>query len=284
MPYPPQTIGDLAAQSSLFTAKVRGLFPTGDSEGVVPLGWVEQAMARWRDWRDAGSPPLPANERWVLGVDVARFGEDQTCVAIRNGHIVTELRKYRKADTMETTGNVVAALNPLPRHLAIVDVIGVGGGVVDRLRELGKPVNAFNSSNSAKGYTDRTREFGFTNLRAAAWWRFRELLDPARNPNIMLPDSELLKGDLTAPKWKVLSGGKIQVEGKDDIRQRLGRSTDEGDAVVMAFWKGRGTVDTTNVGVLSWWDESDDSAVSWGVDQAAGVEGLETWSSLGSLT
>lgn len=276
MPRHPQTVNELATQSSLFTSKVRGLFPTSDSEGVIPLGWVEAAMTRWRDWKDQGAPPLPANERWVLGVDVARFGEDQTCIAIRNGHIVTELRQYRKADTMETTGNVVAAMNPLPRHLAIVDVIGVGGGVVDRLREMKKPVNAFNSSNSALGLTDSTGEFGFKNLRAAAWWRFRELLDPSRRATVMLPDSELLKGDLTAPRWKVMSGGKIQIESKEDIRHRLGRSTDEGDAVVMSFWRGRGVVDTANVGVLSWWDDSDGSAISWGIDQALDVR-TEPW-------
>lgn len=281
LPGQAQTLAEVASQSALFTAKVRGIFPTSDSEGIVPLGWVEAAMARWRDWVDEGSPELAANERWVLGVDVARSGEDQSCVAVRNGHIVTEIRKYRKADTMETTGHVVAALDSKPRHTAIVDVIGVGGGVVDRLREMKKPVIAFNASGSAKGYKDSTGEFGFLNLRAAAWWRMRELLDPSRGAKVMLPDSEMLKADLTTPHWKVLSGGKIQVESKDDIRKRLGRSTDEGDAVVMSFWLGRGTVDTTESGALSWWGESDGSALSWGVDELTNTGTENTWHSQG---
>lgn len=86
----------------------------------------------------------------------------------------------------------------------------------------------------------------------------------------MLPDDELLKADLTVPHWKVLSGGKIQLESKDDIKKRLGRSTDTGDAVVMAFWQGRGRVDTSSQGAVSWWDESDGSVISWGVDEMAG--------------
>ena len=281
LPGPTQTLSEMSSQSALFTAKVRGLFPTSDSEGIVPLGWVEAAMARYRDWIDAGSPPLPANERWVLGVDVARSGEDQSCVAVRNGHIVTELRKFRKADTMETTGHVVSILDSKPRNLAIVDVIGVGAGVVDRLRELRKSHVAFNASGSAKGYKDSTGEFGFTNLRAAAWWRMRELLDPSKGSKIMLPDSETLKADLTVPHWKVMSGGKIQIESKDDIRKRLGRSTDEGDAVVMSFWLGRGTVDSTDTGALSWWSESDGSAIPWGVDELASAGMESQWQTRG---
>lgn len=272
LPNEAQTLSELAAQSSLFTSKVRGLFPTADSEGVVPLGWVEEAMARWRDWRDAGCPTPDVSEREVIGADIAREGEDQTCVALRHGHIVTELRKYTKSDTMQTTGHITAALSSRPGSLAIVDVIGVGGGVVDRLRELKKPVQPFNASGNARGYKDKTGEFGFVNLRAAAWWRMRELLDP-RHSKIMLPDSEILKADLTVPHWKVTSTGKIQIESKEDIRKRLGRSTDEGDAVVMSFWSGRGTVDSTQIGAVSWWADADTSTVlSWGVDEMA-----QTW-------
>ena len=277
LPTGAQTLAEVAHQSALFTAKVRGLFPTGDSEGIVPLGWVELAIARWQEWRDEGSPMLPKNERWVLGVDVAGGGDDQTCISIRQGHIVRELRKFRKSDTMETVGYVNAALSPLHNQLAIIDSIGIGAGVLDRLREQRKPVRGFNAARSAKGMKDRTGEFEFSNLRAAAWWRMRELLDPSKGSKIMLPDSELLKADLTTPHWKVLSGGKIQIESKDDIRHRLGRSTDEGDAVVMSFWKGRGTVDTNEDGALSWWGESDGSAISWGVDELTNPDQESTW-------
>lgn len=271
-----QTLSELSHLSSLFTAKVRGIFPDSSTEGIIPLGWAQQAVDRWKEWKDSGAPTPDVIERDIIGADIADQGEDATCLALRTGNIVMEIRKHRSADTMESTGYITAAVSGRPGSLAIIDSIGVGAGVLARLRELGIPVRGFVASGSAKGLKDKTGEFKFVNLRAAAWWRMRELLDPSQpgGSKIMLPDSEVLLADLTTPHWKVLSGGSIQLESKDDIRKRLGRSTDEGDAVVMSFWQGRGTVDTASQGVLSWWDESDNSVLSWGVDEMAEKEWL----------
>jgi hypothetical protein len=118
----------------------------------------------------------------------------------------------------------------------MVDVIGIGAGVLDRLREQGCRAEAFNASAGTKN-KDATGELGFPNCRSAAWWLMREMLDPSRDPDAALPVDDDLLGDLTAPKWKILSGGKIQVESKDDIRKRIGRSTDAGDATVQAYWQ-----------------------------------------------
>jgi len=119
-----------------------------------------------------------------------------------------------------------------------VDVIGIGAGVVDRLVEQDFPVEPFNASERTVR-TDESGELGFTNKRSAAWWNLRELLDPdSQWDPISLPPDDNLIGDLTSPLWKVTSGGKIQLESKDDIKKRLNRSTDDGDAVVMAFWPG----------------------------------------------
>jgi hypothetical protein len=270
-----QTLSELANKSALWLSKVRGLFPTSASEGVCPLGWVELAMSRWQDWADAGKPPLPVNERHVLGVDVADTGEDESCISFREGVITYELRKFRSDDIMETTGKIKGAMTGRRGSLAIIDGIGIGAGVVSRLREQKMPVRAFIASHSASGLKDKNGELGFLNLRAAAWWRMRELLDPSQpgGAHVMLPPREMLKADLTTPHWKVLSGGKIQIESKDDIRKRLGRSTDEGDAVVMSYWSGRGTIDSDDTGVISWWDKSsdepNDAVASWDIEEAA---------------
>lgn len=266
-----QALSELAAKSPLFLSKVRGIFPESGSEGIIPLGWIEAAMVRWENWKDQGSPHLPVNTRHVLGVDVADKGEDQTCIAFREAHIVRELRKYRNSDTMETVGYVKAAMSSREGSLAIIDSIGIGAGVLSRLREQKIRAIGFVASGSAKGLKDKTNEFTFRNLRAAAWWRMRELLDPSQpgGSNVMLPRSEMLQADLTTPNWKVLSGGGIQIEAKEDIKKRLGRSTDEGDAVVMSFWQGRSTVDTSSAGAVSWWGESDGSAIPWGVNEMA---------------
>lgn len=266
-----QSLAHAASQSALFTAKVRGQFPTSASEGIIPLGWVERAMARYQDWVTQGCPPPEG--RHITGADIAGTGKDESCLALRQGNIITSLRKFPHADTMEVTGHVVATLNA-DDSLAVVDAIGIGAGVVDRLREQGFSPLAFVASHSAKDLKDRTGEFGFSNLRAAAWWNLREMLDPSRGATLALPPSEILKADLTAPRWKVLSGGKIQVEAKDDIRKRLGRSTDEGDAVVQATWPDSTPLDTgaLNEGALSWWDDAadpDGSALSWNVEGLA---------------
>lgn len=70
------------------------------------------------------------------------------------------------------------------------------------------------------------------------WWHLREALDPAYEARLALPPDDLLVGDLTAPHWRVTSSGRIQVESKDDIKKHLGRSTDDGDAVMQALWGG----------------------------------------------
>lgn len=266
------TISELASQSALFTAKVRGIFPESNTDGIIPLGWIEAAIQRWHDWADKGRK-YDSDFRRVVGVDVARFGEDSTSLAIRKAHVIEEIRSHHYADTMETTGFVTALLRD-PTDVAVVDVIGVGAGVVDRLRELGKPNIPFNAAAAAKLGTgvhikDRSNEFTFLNLRSAAWWNLRELLDPSRSSVVALPDLEMLRADLTVPRYKVRSGGVIQVESKDEIRKRLGRSTDYADAVIQAFWTDSESAEfyKQTGSAVSWWQQDEPSeeleAVRW---------------------
>ena len=195
----------------------------GEPDGVIPLEWVEAAIDRWRT-----RVAMPAAE--VVGVDVADEGRDDTVAAIRGGDVVVGLRRWGMGDTM-LTAERVAALGVE----VIVDSIGVGAGVLARLRQLLGPSKAVGFVASERSdRKDRSGEFGFINKRSAAWWNLRELLEPPSE--VALPDDAMLLGDLTAPRWREAAGGKVQVEGKDEIRKRLGRSTDAGDAVVMVFW------------------------------------------------
>lgn len=219
--------------SAVYQNRVLGEFASADEDSVIPFEWIEAASERWQAWQDSGEDLGPVS---VVGVDVARSGSDQTVLALRHGDVVSELRRYSHADTMATTGRVTAVLEANPGARAVIDVIGVGGGVVDRLREQGyKRTVAFNAS-AGTARTDRSRELGFINTRSAAWWWLREQLDPTFDPVLALPPDDLLIGDLVAPRYAVTSTGKIQVEPKDDIRKRLGRSTDSGDSVVMAYF------------------------------------------------
>ncbi len=76
---------------------------------------------------------------------------------------------------------------------------------------------------------------GFSNKRAESYWRLREALDPAGSPTLMIPDDKELTAELTSLRWEP-QGNNIKAEPKDDQIERLGRSPDKADAVVMAFW------------------------------------------------
>lgn len=215
-------------ESAMYANRVLGEFHASDEDSVIPLAWLEAAIERWHVWDRAGRPS-PGGPLWT-GVDVGRGG-DETVLAKRDGWAVT-LSPNRRRDTMAT----VAMVQAEPGR-AIVDVIGLGAGVFDRLREVGARPLAY--AGSGKSYVrDRSGKFGFTNIRSAAYWRLRELLDPAYDPVLALPPDELMISDLTTPTWDVTSGvpPKIKVEPKDDVVARLGRSPDRGDAVAMSLW------------------------------------------------
>jgi hypothetical protein len=214
--------------SAIYHNRVLGEFHAGDEDSVVPLAWLEAAIERWHVWDRAGRPS-PGGPLWT-GVDVGRGG-DESVLAIRDGWAVT-LQGNRRRDTMSQ----VAVLQGMDGR-AIIDVIGLGAGVYDRMRELGARPLAYTGSARAPG-RDRSGKFGFTNTRSAAYWHLRELLEPAYEPTLALPPDDLMISDLTTPTWTVTTGlpPKIQVEAKDKVVERLGRSPDRGDAVAMSLW------------------------------------------------
>jgi hypothetical protein len=215
--------------SAVYQDRVLGQFASSDADGVIPLTWVEAPNERWLETEKAGG--------WVgfscVGVDVGRGG-DATVLALRNGDAIQELRRYVEANTMATTGHVVAVLRA-GGGSAVVDVVGIGAGVVDKLREDKWQVEAFNAGEATE-WKDVSGELQFANKRSAAWWNLREMLQPGGKRQVALLPDDLLVGDLTAPHWRMTSGGRVLIESKEDIRRRLGRSTDTGDAVVQAFW------------------------------------------------
>jgi hypothetical protein len=224
--------------SSLWQSKVRGLFPGETSKQVViPLAWVEAAVQRWYDWDLRGRKEQKG--RRVYGVDVAREGDDESAIATSHGEVVYDVATYGIPDTMALVSLVDAGMD-YPGSIAVVDVVGVGGGVVDRLRQLGRSVVPF-SAGSGTTETDLSGELHFDNVRSAAWWMLREELAPWREPTLCLPPDELLKAELCAPRYKV-QGTTIVVESKEQIKKRLKRSTDRADAVIQARSVGIGVV------------------------------------------
>lgn len=228
-------VEDVAASwgtsNPLYIAKVLGEF--ADSEdGLVPLSWVAAAHRRHAAWLEAGAQERPGIR--IIGCDVARYGTDATAIAIREADVVRSISKHVKEDTVQTTSRVRALLTH-PKSLAVVDVIGVGAGVVDMLRAERQNVIAFNASEKT-GRRDATGSWRFPNKRSASWWNIRELLDPSKGAVLALPDDDSLTADLTTPGWKIGVGNTLIVESKDAIRKRIGRSPDAGDAAVMSLW------------------------------------------------
>lgn len=217
--------------SPVYQNRVEGNFFSSSEDTVIPLSWIEAAVSRWHEWNDSGRPEQEG--RNVHGVDVARGGTDLTAVAMRTGSVVRTLRTYNFADTTKVADRVRSRML-LGSDLAVVDTIGVGAGVVDLMRRWKLRVHAFNASRKTKR-RDRNGDYGFRNQRSAMWWLAREMLDPAFEPTLALPPHTEMTAEMSTPKWRVGAGGRIEVESKDDIRKRLGRSTDHADAVLQTL-------------------------------------------------
>lgn len=217
----------------LRTAMLKGIFGLQRDDNrwqIIPTAWVDLAMARWKAME---RPDVPIA---ALGADIARGGKDKTVLAPRRGpNYIGTLIKVAGVETPD--GPTAAALiieNRDPETVVNLDIIGVGGSAYDCLDgQDGVVVVPMNSSNSSS-VRDRTGQLGMVNKRAEWWWAMREALDPDHGIGLALPPDQELRADLTAPRWKLTPRG-IQVEAKDDVIKRLGRSPDCGDAAVYAL-------------------------------------------------
>ena len=208
---------------------------TGSPEAVIPFSWVEQAVARWYNWRDHGN--AFRDGMLVIGADTAGQGADKTSFCLRYKNILAEIIRENKSEPMALAGKLKNLLGA-KGFLNIDTSFGEGAGTAGRIKEQDDFYRRVNCINFA-AKSDRTDKSGlleFANTRAALWWCMRELLDPETGSNIALPDDPLLIGDLTAPHRKIRSDGKILIESKEEIKKRIGRSTDDGDACCLAFF------------------------------------------------
>ena len=216
-------------QSPVFRVRVLGEFVAA-ADGVIPLELCEAARAR--DVAVNAAAPV------VWGLDVARFGDDSTALAKRRGNWQLEpVREWWGKDTMQTAGLIVAEWEATPaeaRPAAInVDVIGIGAGVVDRLKELRMPVVGVNVAEAES--VREAKDLSFNRLRDELWWRGREWLE-ARD--CRLADDDETIGELTTPTYSILSTGRIQVERKDDLKRRGVKSPNRADAWLLTFHQG----------------------------------------------
>ena len=216
--------------SGVYKMRVLGEFDTSGATTLIPLEWIEAANERWHC-------PMcgEAKGMRVLGCDPAWLGTDETTIAEKVGNVITRIHYSQQERTTATTGRLVNLSGKDPKLPIGVDSIGIGVGVLDMLKEMRYNVIGVNVSRRTKD-TDRSGLLGFQNLRSQLWWMMRELLDPANDPMLALPPDQKLTGDLMTPTYGYTSAGLIAVESKDEIRKRIGRSTDAGDAVMIAIY------------------------------------------------
>lgn len=220
--------------SAVYKNRVEGEFAAQESDSVIPLEWVEQAVERYHEVSDNSRMHATIDR---IGVDVALSGKDETIFAFASGNKILWLEDPDYQETTAISGRVLSELRLHPQASAVIDVIGIGAGVYhESIEEQPERIIGFNAAISTP-LLDRTGQWKFTNLRSAAWWFMRELLDPRNDEFVELPDDEDLIGELVTPTWRAVSGGRIQIEPKDQIKRRLGRSTNRADAVIQALWK-----------------------------------------------
>jgi len=152
--------------------------------------------------------------------------------------VIAKLHIYSKLLTTAAAGMVKSLCLGKDVHIEIDG--GLGAAVYDILKEQGVPGLKPITVSGGTLFRDRSKELKFLNVRAAMWWNMRQLLDPQYNSDVALPPLEELTLDLVSPKWDILKDATVRLESKDQIAKRIGRSTDYGDSVCLAFWKASG--------------------------------------------
>lgn len=224
--FPSEMAERYGIDSNQYRVRVLGEFPKADDDTIIPFELVE--LSKTRDVEPVqGSRPI-----W--GLDVARFGNDGSALAKRRKNVLLgKVQTWRGKSTMEIAGIVKAEYDATPSEdqpdEILVDSIGVGAGVVDRLVEMGLPAFGINVSESPALrdlYADLRTELYF---RAKAWFEMRDCSIGTMN--------EDAAKQLVAIKYKFASNGKMRAESKEDLKKREPRmgSPDESDAVILTF-------------------------------------------------
>jgi len=213
-----QWVDDYGEDSDFVRVRVRGVFPRAGTNQLIGSDLVE--YARQNEARHYDQAPK------VLGVDVAREGDDQSIIVFRQGPKVHWLRKYRIADLMQIASLVAEAQRETGADGLFVDGTGMGAGVVDRLRQL-----HYNPVAVMVGHKAHDEQ-QYYNLRAELWVKMRDWL---REGDADVPDDIELQDDLIGPEYGFDNRERLQLEKKQDMKERGLKSPDCGDALALTF-------------------------------------------------
>jgi hypothetical protein len=201
--------------SPLWVSKVEGEFPDVSDEYLISSSLISFCQ----------SNDLPGFGKGRYGVDVARFGTDRSCMYRNRDGVIRKVKVWSKQDTMRSAGHVAREVGHTGAP-AVIDIIGIGSGVYDRLRELRLNVSPYQGSNKA------VNPLRFKNKRSESWWTFKELMEEGLID--IDPEDQTLASQLGSVKWDTDSAGRIYVESKDDMRSRGVASPDHADAAILS--------------------------------------------------
>lgn len=205
-------------ESDVYAVRVLGQFPLATSNQFIPSNVARAAAGKHlREDEYAWAPA-------VLGVDVARFGNDKSVVVLRKGLYSRVLNVESKIDTVQLAGIVTTVARTHGVRAIFVDDNGVGAGVTDRLRSVGYepyPVQFGGKAGSAH----------YLNKRAECWGLMKAWLQSGA----AIPNDEKLLAELTSPQFSFTASNKLQLERKDDMKKRGLDSPDIADALALTF-------------------------------------------------
>lgn len=213
------------ADSDIYRMRVLGQFPRVGVSQFISADDVERALKNKLDLRAYNNFPR------LMGVDVARFGDDITCLVIRQGPKLLDMKTYRGLDTMEVASRVseFQAIHKASR--IFIDSIGVGAGTADRLRDLKLPVKDVVVSNKSSDPNT------YSNLRAQLWGKMREWLSSGgADLSIEAYDKDSpLASQLVSMEYGYNNKMQIQLMSKKDLKRMGHASPDCADALSFTF-------------------------------------------------
>lgn len=212
-----QWIADYGEDSDFVRVRVRGLFPRAASSQFINGEDVDTC----RKYKSLGHETMPR----IVGVDVARFGDDQTVITKRQGRKVWPQIKIRGQDTMEVADKVAEIIREWGPHGTLVDGVGIGAGVVDRLKQMGHNVLDVNAGSKA---SDSTK---YANKRAEMWGRMKDAI----NQGMELPDDQELADDLVNLEYGFTATQQLALEKKADLKRRGLASPDCADSLALTY-------------------------------------------------
>lgn len=211
-------VDDYGEDSDFVRIRVRGVFPRASAMQFIPGDIVEEAAGKVHKEQDYSFAPV------VIGVDMARYGDDQSVIFIRQGLQHLHMEKHREIDTQTMAGRIALLQDQYKAKAIFVDA-GYGQGVIDRLRALGRRCVEVNFG--CRAADDKQ----YANKRAEMWGQMKEWLKSGG----AIPDDQELKDDLIGPEYGFDSKDRILLEKKEDMKRRGIASPDSADALALTF-------------------------------------------------